>query len=343
MSVAAMMSEGPGPDERKLGIVHSTRPPQKADVFILQTSPLPTFGDISIDLLGDPIPRPDLDTRFVNYYQLNQHFSDGTRARGVVGIALNPISDLPIVGEPAWFTSLDRGFNQRTSDRLGELGRHTYRQGVPNQGHSLYRNSWDVHLALGVVAQKFEDKLQTTIIDAEGDSNGAMTSTGVIAYSEAFDRVVRDGYFVDPCMVSRIGLEEALKFLKHPEYIAKEAYCLFRQAIRLINEEEDATSYIKTIELSTEYIIGNALLPRALFWGDLGHLIAHIPETQKAHYRLFEHSIGNQKRKFHKILRGPNGTSRQAVTTEVITGTHLSIANPKTINAKLEYFRNQTT
>lgn len=332
-----------GPQAATPQNVQKLRPHQNEDVFLLEQEPLPTFEDISVKLVGEPMPRPDLDTEFAQYYQLNQRFSDGTRAKGVMGIAQNPISDIVIAGEPAWFTSLDRGFNQRTSDRLAELGRHTYRQGIPNRAHSLYRNAWDVHLALGLVASTFDNQLQTTVIDGEGDSNGAMTSTGVLAYSETFDREFRDGFFVDPCIVTKIGLEEVVKFIKHPEYVAKEMYCLLRQAVRLIREEEeDAASYLKTIEFSAEYLIGNALLPRALFWGDLGHLLAHVPEDQKGFYRLFEHSIGNQKRKFHEILRGSEGESRPGIKTEVVTGTHLSIANPRTVDAKIAYFANQT-
>jgi hypothetical protein len=222
----------------------------------------------------------------------------------LVGVAINPTSDVVIGSVPAWWTSLYKGFNKKTADKFNAGGNHVYIHGIPqNLAHSLYENSWNFNLAADNLEAEFGDTFSTKVMRLVGDSNGAMTSTGAIAYSPDFGRVVEDAFLVDPCMVHKIGKAEVVKLMRHPDYLAKEIISLGRQAVRLVKEEEeDALEYLGTVDLSIKFLIGNILLARGLFWGELGHLAAHMPQDQKAHYYLFDHSIFNQKKALLEIV-----------------------------------------
>lgn len=308
-------------------------------VVLLEQASLPRFDDIEIDRVTTRRQK-SMDTDHGKYYERKQIFSDGTKRIEYIGVADNPVSTVPMVKKPAWVTSASKGFNKRTADRFLAIGRNVIIEGIANnRAHSLYRNAWDTHLALDYASVEFYGIIGTSEIDVEGDSNGAMEGTGVMAYAPYFDRHVRDAYLVDPCIVHKIGALDVGKFLRHPDYFAREIYCLGKQAVRLArDEEENIRDYAKTLELTPEFVIGNLLLSRGLFWGEFGHVLSHVPEDQRAHYVLFEYSIANQKQAFQRILRGASGLARQGITTQTLIGTHMSIANPKTRQSKIDYF-----
>lgn len=306
------------------------------EVSRLEIESLPLFENVYI--VSKVIhPRPDLDTKWGYYFERQLQFNDGTKRIEYLGLSFNPISEIPVYKKPAWFTAPERGFNKLTSDSMHKIGRNTITGGIStNKAHSLYRNAWDNHLSLNDIPNDFSN-INTEIIDCEGDSNGAMEATGVIAYAEKFDRQVRDAYLVDPCLVHKIASYDLSKFIKHPDYLPRELINLGKHALYLIGEEGDTKEYLKTLRFSKEFVIGNLLLSRALFWGEFGHVLAHIPQDQSAHYRLYEYSIANQKKDFFSIVRSPNKDSRQNVNIEVIPGTHISIANPKNLEEKTKY------
>lgn len=312
--------------------------PHLEGVYILEKKPLPTFPQIELE--ASPLMRrKDLDDPHAKYYERQLSFSDGSHAADLIGVAQDPTSEVAIVETPAWWTSMYKGFNAKTRERLHELGRHTFTKGITtNRANSLYRNAWDVHLALNSLDV---EEFTTEVIDDEGDSNGAMTGAGVMAYGTEFQRAIRDGYLQDMCIAKKIGLDEVKKAVRHPEYVINEIVCLYKQVKRMAKRGEDPREYIDTIEFSPEFLVGNLLLTRGLFWGELGHLIAHIPEDQQGHFRFFDHSIGNQKKYALRVVRGSSETARQGITTETVTGTHLSIANPHNVDAKVNYFAAQ--
>ncbi len=308
-------------------------------VLLLEQKPLPTFYDIGIDFVTPDKHRPDLDTDFGRYFQRDITFSDGTKRHQLVGVPNEPSSTVPIVKKGAWFTRYDGGFNIKTTDKYHRNGRFTLTEGHSlNRFHSLYRNGWDMHLSVQRAGEDYADLLQTEVVDDEGDSDGAMEATAFEAYDQFFGTYTRDGYKVDPALVRKIGRIDVKKFVRHPEYVLREMYCLGRQAVRLArDEEENIKEYVETVEFSKEFALSNIYLFRGLFWGEFGHVLAHLPPSQRGHYRLFEFSIANQKREFRSVLRGSSGIARQGVSEEIVPGTHLSIANPRTIRTKVAY------
>lgn len=304
----------------------------------LEQEPLPTFPLLGIDVKAVR-RRKDLDNPHAQFYERELELSDGTKFKDYTGITDNPINPWPVVKVPAWWTDPINGFNKRTTDKLNALGRHTHTVGIPeNKPASLYHNAWMVHLAIDSAGVEFGADLDTAIIDQEGDSNGAITSHGVMAYAPDFERTIRDAYLVDQCLMRPIGKPDVIKFFKHPDYGVRELYCLARQIKRMAQDDaENIRDYVGTISFTPQFLVGNLLLARQLFWGEQGHLVAHIPDNQRSHDRLFSYSIANQKQYFAEVLRGSSLSARPGMTFDVITGTHMSIANPRIVDDKVTY------
>lgn len=347
MALVDIPRGGTYPEEPDMGSSASVAPAleplhpleTREGVLLLEQRALPTFPDVGIDYISPDKHREDLETEHGRYFQRDITFSDGTRRHELVGVPNSPTSTVGIVKKGAWFTRYDGGFNIKTTDKFHRLGRFTFTEGhALNRPHSLYRNAWDMHLAVRAAGDDYGDAVQTDIVDIEGDSDGAMEATGYEAYDPEFGTFTRDGFLVDPAMVHRIGKIDVKKFLRHPDYFFREVFCLGKQAVRLArDEEENIREYAGTVEFSKEFALSNLYLIRGLFWGEFGHVLAHVPPRQRGHYRLFEFSIANQKRELQSVLRGSSGLARQGVSSEVVTGTHLSIANPRTIRAKVAH------
>jgi hypothetical protein len=318
------------------------RPHADEGVFLLEQTPLPDYINIEVDTARtSELKRyPDMDTRFGRYWGRHVVMSDGAEFPEFIGIARNPVEDgLLQHSVPAWFESPGQGVVKIENDKLHMQGYHTWTSGIPlNRALPLSRTAFNIHASLTEHAADFSHYFSTDEIKVHGKSNGAMTETGVMAYAEQFGRVITDGYLMDPALVRKLGIEDFKKFAKHPEYLLREGFCLGKQALRLaLDPKESALEAARTIELSPEYLIGNLLLTKALFSGEFGHLLAHVPEEQRAHYRLLEHSISNQKRKFRLILRGSNGDARPDITYDEIMGTHISIINPRHTRDMIQY------
>lgn len=308
------------------------------DVRTLEQEALPTFENIQI-YSEQIIERPDLATNHGSYFEKRIKFNDGTRRTDYIGLAKKPTSDVPVYKKPAWFTAPEKGFNKMANDSMHKIGRHTVTGGISsNRAHSLYRNAWDNHLSLDATGHQFY-QIDTSEIDCEGDSNGAMEATAVMAYGEYFGRKINKAYLVDPCLVHKIASYDVSKFVKHPDYIPREIYNLGKHVVYLLKEEGDVIGYAKTLQPSKEFVIGNILLSRALFWGEFGHVLAHVPENQTAHYRLYEYSIANQKKDFFTILRSDTKNLRSNISVDVLPGTHISIANPNNLDEKIKYLQ----
>lgn len=328
------------PPTAELATVLDLRPDIDQTVFLLEQTELPTFADTAVQT-AKVLRRSDLDNKDAKYYQRKLTFTDGTRRDDIYGQANHPVSDIIIDSSPAWWTPLDRGINKITSAKLNELGFSTHRTGIAfNRAHSLYRNAWDMHTTLESLEVSFD--VDTKKILLEGDSNGGNTGTGELAYSEAFKREVVGFFLEDPCLANKIGAPLLRKLLLHPEYLGREAFCLGKQGVRTIREEDfSARELIRTASTSPSHILANLMLTRALAWGELKHLAAHVPDDQTGVFYFFKHSIANEKSPFGRIIRGSAGNARPGINIEQHRGVHLSIVNPRTINAKQGYFADQ--
>lgn len=317
-------------------------PREDEGVLVLEQTPLPDFTHLEVNTARttELRRRPDMDTSFGKYWERQVVMSDDARFPEFIGIAQNPTDGSIIHSVPAWFESPSQGLLKKENDKLHAQGIHTWTTGIPvNRSLSLARTAFNIHASLTEHAQDMAYDFSTDVIQVRGKSNGAMTETGVMAYAPQFERIVEDGFLMDPALVQKLGFEDIKKFLMHPDYPLREVYCLGKQAIRLaVDPHESVIEAARTIEFSAEYALGNLLLTKTLFGGDLGLLLAHVPEEQHAHYRLLAHSISNQKKVFKRILRGSSRQARSDVTYDQPMGTHISIINPRHTRDMLDYF-----
>lgn len=305
----------------------------------LRSIPLPDY-DIGIETVTTTA-RPNDKTAHGDYWQRTIIMSDGQKHFELLGLSNHKEADNLTVSIPAWWTSPFQGFNKETADKLMAAGHHILIKGVPvNRLAPLSRGAHDMHLSIDQLASDgLSYYFNPDEIAVHGDSNGAMQGTGIMAYASRFNRKVNNGFLVDPCLVRKVDSSDIKKLIRHPDYGIKELVCLGRQILRVTaRPQERIENYIKTIEPSTSYFIGNLLLAKALFSGEFGHLLAHLPPKQRAHYLLFNHSIANQKSDFIKMVsERPDSPS---ITWETRSGTHMSIVNPRTANDKIRYLTN---
>lgn len=333
---------GPDPSQAEGKVLWlPERPREDEGVLILEQTPLPDFTHIEVDpsQTTELKRRSDMDTPFGKYWERRVVMNDDVEFPEFIGIAQKPGNGSIVHSVPAWFESPSQGLLKEENDKLHAQGIHTWTTGIPvNRSLSLARTAFNIHASLTEHAEDMAYDFSTKVMRARGKSNGAMTETGVMAYAPLFDRTIEDGFLIDPALIQKLGFSDIKKFLAHPEYPLREAYCLGKQAIRLaLDPHESVIQTARTIEFSREYIIGNILLTKTLFGGDLGLLLAHVPEDQHAHFRLLSHSISNQKKVFQRILRGSTGKARPHVTYDQPMGTHLSIINPRHTQSMVDY------
>lgn len=279
--------------------------------------------------------REDLDVMSGRYWQRSVTMSDGHRHTELIGLSNDAKADELVASIPAWWTRLDAGLNKITSDSFLAQGQHTLTKGVTeNHFAPLSRGAHDFHTSLSDNKSGFEYYFDTNNILLHGDSNGAMQGTGIISYANRHNRVVESAYLVDPCMVHKLQLQDVKKYISHPSYFPKEVISVTRQVTRMLhNQDTNKTELAKTIETNPHRVLGNIMLAQALFSGEFGLLLAHLPTEQRVHYLLFNHSIANQKSSLLEILKSTDANA----TTEVRTGTHTSLANPQVLKEKIGY------
>lgn len=297
-------------------------------------TPLPEYNQY-VDKI-DTGRRSDLDTNYGKYWERQVVMSDGQKHTEILGLSTKTEADELAVSIPAWWTRLDGGLNKVTSDELLKSGKHTLIKGVSeNQPSSLSRGAYDLHTVLSFdnndgLGYYFDSQK----IYVHGDSNGAMQGTGVIAYAPNFDREIIDAYLVDPCIPHKINCSDIKKALEHPTYVPKELLSLTRQIGRMmISSDLSLSEYSKSVENDPKRILGNLMLSKALFSGEFGSLLAHLPPEQNEHFVIFKHSLANQKQFFIKILESIGSKA----TVNIRTGTHASIADPRILADKISY------
>lgn len=279
----------------------------------------------------------DLESPHGTYWERKVVMDDGSTHHEYIGISHRPDAEMLVVSIPAWWTSPRRGFNKETADKLMRSGYHVLIKGIAENALApLSRGAYDMHVSLDHAHNDgFRHNFDTQTVMLHGDSNGAMQGTGVLDYAPQFGRTITRAYLVDPCLVHQPGMADIKKALLHPSYVPREVMCLARQAIRmLVDPEERAVNHLGTIDPSISYFLGNLLLTKALFSGEFGLLARNIPDGQSGHYLMFNHSLANHKKELIEIL---SQRSDDTITYSIRTGTHMSIANPRTVRDKITY------
>ncbi len=305
-----------------------------SDIQELINTPLPKYSE-GIDKIATR-RRSDLDSTDGKYWQRKVTMSDGQQHSEIIGLSNHHSADQLVVSIPAWWTRLDGGINKITSDAFLQRGKHTLIKGVSeNKPSKLSRGAHDMHTVLDYDSKDgLSYYFDSNRIYLHGDSNGAMQGAGVISYAEDHNREIIDAFLVDPCFVQKFGRQDIKKALDHPSYAPKEILSLIKQIGRMASHAEiDLKECSKSLENNPNRLLGNLMLSQALFSGEFGLLLSHLPTKQHEHFVLFNHSLANQKKQVLKILN----TIGSLATITLRTGTHISIADPRILEKKLDY------
>lgn len=297
-------------------------------------TPLPEYSE-GVEQISTK-RRKDLDSDAGKYWERSVLMSDGQRHTEILGLSNSTKASELVVSIPAWWTRLDGGVNKVTSDAFLRRSKHTLIKGVSeNKPSPLSRGAHDMHTVLDYDSKDgLNYYFDPNKIYVQGDSNGAMQGTGIIAYANKHKREVVDAFLVDPCFVRKFSHEDFKKALEHPSYAPKELISLARQIGRMASHPDiDLKECSKSLESNPARLLGNLMLTKALFSGEFGLLLAHLPKQQREHFVLFNHSLANQKQHALKIL----GAIGSSATVTLRTGTHISIADPRILENKLSY------
>lgn len=173
---------------------------------------------------------------------------------------------------------------------------------------------------LGVAAPK-------RVIDA-GKSQGAMTNFAAQAYAPTFERQMVYNDLTDPCVEHKVNRgdvadEEDLEtLLSVAKYVGIEEP---RELCRIIKQYKEAGQLphlSRTVRFSPAFWVNQIAKGVAIFRGEAGTFIDHMPADSHSYVRLFESSKLNHARAYRRRLSAfPN------VHTTLEPGYHLTLAD----------------
>lgn len=264
--------------------------------------------------------------------------------------AADRISDIAILGTPAWITGL-HGHNQGGGLKLASQGRDSLIVGplggerdtwateigrlmlhpleVVNEIHdiSMARQAYDmlkIHRALAARLGLREDEA-----DAIGESRGAMTIMWMLAMAKEHGIHFGKVLAVDPCMHSRPSLEKGRQLMRRgPRELLSLGYSFGHVSLgRLLH-------YPNTVNPSPKSLIYEAGHAPTLFRGDAGKPVSHIEREQDMLILFFLQSIANQHPEWEEAFGDhPN------VDIIKVPGSHVGgIMDERTMELGIEYF-----
>jgi hypothetical protein len=159
-----------------------------------------------------------------------------------------------------------------------------------------------------------------TVIDT-GDSRGAMTNFGVQSYATAFNRTMVYNDINDPCIEHAVapGPRTALKLPGIAKYLGVEVVELAK-AIKDYDADQ-LLPIAKTARFSPAFWLHQASTGLALFKGEAGTFIDHIPGNSVTAVGLFDNSPLNQSAEWRRRLQPFTNVFAYSQS-----GSHLSLA-----------------
>lgn len=273
----------------------------------------------------------ELDCRYGKFWNRELIMSDGTRYENVIGIPNeNKNNGKAAIWTPAWWTSHKAGYNTEIAIDAMEQGYTAFIQSAElNRGISLAQSAHNMHMAFAESSNLIEYSTDRAVL--LGDSRGAMIGFGFLAQAKQKQIEVIGGLLVDPCCAKKVDFslrpKKLAKLLFYYEHVL-ELKSLNRQIGRLSSGQ--FLQYLKTVELSSDFAAQQRRVGPPLFTGEAGELAEQVPDDQPIDVVFFNRSPINHAEEYGKIfeLKAANLISR--------IGTHLSIANPKTREIRIQ-------
>lgn len=269
---------------------------------------------------------------------------NGYAYSAIVGIPETQKCDVPVIGTSAWTTSTE-GHNEHTVRNFMRQGNFVIFVGA--EGSYEPKNtptpagpitladsassilSYSNHVVQDLIEQGYDIDTSNRLLI--GESRGAMVGMGVIALAKDFDQNILASDLAAPCLPRKLQLSDILRLT---EQITKEPLELFKLAGKLTLSR--LIHYPSTLDLSPYSLKHQFAIGFALFSGEAGAMARHIPNESLLHITVFNNDIASMHSDWQEIFKDyPN------VRITPLPGSHMSIADPETLNYTLA--RNATS
>lgn len=204
------------------------------------------------------------------------------------------------------------GFNTETALRIASGGSEVSVVGFNQAVAHPSTLSADAEAAALLLGYNFDNQ-QLLVPDyrpivLKGKSRGAMGAFGVSAYAEKYGLEVPVSFHQDPCLAQETGLKETLRKLT-PLDVADELIELGRCLSEKWEDESKIDhvkrlgSLAKTIGVTPNYLISQIHSGKALWAGEAGGFIDHIPDGQVIIANFFNKNRLNHHATFESQIR----------------------------------------
>lgn len=297
-----------------------------------------------------PTKRPETDQHGNILRRYRAVFDDGVK----LGInhyqPAERQSDVPILQTPAWMTGL-HGHNQISQHKLAQAGFDSLlighvgeeRDSWPKEIGRLLLHPLEVGKELTNIrlARQAHHMLQiqrampalTGLSASEayvfGESRGAMTGLAVLAMAKAYGVDVKKAFLVSPCFETGFGEETAAEFSWQlpAEFIGLFGDIGHVSLSRLVRSAN-------TVNLSPKSFVYELAHGPALFNGDAGTFVDHIPADQNAMILGFHNDFAGQTSRWEERFEDfPNVWVQHAPKAHVS-----GIMDERTIALATDYF-----
>lgn len=276
--------------------------------------------------------------------------SDGTKLGLNHCIPKDPVTNVPILETPAWFTGL-HGYNEHSQRALGSMGLPSLEIGHVGEERdpwvkelarlvlnpasvakemrqiSLARQAHNMISILKSSAEMFSlDDQQAFVF---GNSRGAMTLLGVLAAKDKYDIEVPFALGVAPCFKEGLGREKITNFsLQLPLEILNGTRI---GAENLIAWGAVSPNTLNASPKSLAYEFAHA---PTLFRGDAGEFLQGIDTNQHLLLLSYGNDIAGQMRLWQKGLKEhPHAHVRK------VPGAHGSLIDKRTLDYCMQAFK----
>lgn len=320
----------------ELPLHHDAEPSDVASVPYSLTpqhsiSPLPIF-DLGIDAQRMLVTNHEegVGTIRTERFRMN----DGSTYHARTYEPERPAYGTPVTFTTPWCTDLP-GYNDRVGHKLAFHNIRTIAVGPEQSGvvravkqlgkASLAHDAKVHHLILDHLEET--GRIATNHIINIGYSRGSMVGFGLQAYAREHGRHMSYNDYVDPCLEHSVDAR-SVRWGKLPRYLGKEIRAL---AGALAHESpEELCRLLPSVTLAPGFWINQLSTGKALFAGEAGSFIDHLPTDSRTNVLLCDNSLFNHASAWRERLASfPN------VTIQHQEGYHLSGADSHVVQGTI--------
>lgn len=252
----------------------------------------------------------------------------------LVGIPKKQLSNVPIIGTSAWFTSTE-GHNEHTVRNMMRAGNIVMFVGaegsyepdskptphgaitLADSAAAVLNFSYHLGMELQDEGITIDDEKRIVI----GESRGAMVGMGITALASEFGQEVILSDLTAPCLPRAMHLKDVRELAGQLREEPKE---LFKLAGRLTLAR--LVHYPSTLDLSPYSLRHQIAIGFALFSGEAGALARKISPDALMHITVFNKDFASMEHEWKAIF-----ANHSNVRITPLSGSHLTLADPETL------------